>query len=400
MIVAGRFGPHSTEARIGLAQLVRRGPEIAMPTGAVHANAPAAGLRILTVLTSFGQWGGIEAFVEALGQGLRGVSAPDCSMVVAVRMISGNQPEPVLRERLEAACARVEWNASQPRVLWREIRAAQVVHLQNVPFLPAMMARLAGRPLLATIHNRWLPGPWSLRRSSWRIAARLCAERWYNSDFVRASWEDSPVRPGSRVVPTVSNLRLDPSPWEGRRGFLFISRLIDGKGAELLLRAYAQAGLNRPQWPLRMAGQGPLLPALQSLADELGLDRGMFTGFVTEEEKWRLIGQCKWLVAPPVVPEDFGLTPVESRGRSVPSIVSVGGGLPEAAGPEALFCQPGSCDDLARALNTAAAMPEEEYRQRAWRGYQSLSGQLVPWSFYAETYRRLVKHSRPPSISP
>jgi len=100
---------------------------------------------------------------------------------------------------------------------------------------------------------------------------------------------------------------------------------------------------------------------------------------------------AKWLVVPPHTQEDMGLTPLEARNVGVPVIASRDGGLPEAAGPAALLCEPGSVPDLKRRLLEAAAMSEADYTERAQRGLFTLTAYLTPLSFYPEAYRRLAK---------
>jgi hypothetical protein len=74
----------------------------------------------------------------------------------------------------------------------------------------------------------------------------------------------------------------------------------------------------------------------------------------------------------------------------VPCIIARHGGLPEAAGRDAIVCEPGDVTGLRDALRTAAAMPEAEYRRRSIRTKADLAGELVPPSFYAGAYLRLL----------
>ena len=87
----------------------------------------------------------------------------------------------------------------------------------------------------------------------------------------------------------------------------------------------------------------------------------------------------------------MGLTPLEARSVGVPVIATRDGGLPEAAGPTALLCEPGSVADLKRCLLAAASMPEEEYAERGRRGFDALKEYLTPLGFYSQAYWRLVK---------
>jgi glycosyltransferase involved in cell wall biosynthesis len=70
--------------------------------------------------------------------------------------------------------------------------------------------------------------------------------------------------------------------WNPAR-LLSVGRLVHQKGFDLAMRALA--GLKDLQWHWKIVGDGPLLPMLRSLADELGiLDRITFTGWQTKEQ--------------------------------------------------------------------------------------------------------------------
>jgi glycosyltransferase involved in cell wall biosynthesis len=110
---------------------------------------------------------------------------------------------------------------------------------------------------------------------------------------------------------------------------------------------------------------------------------------VDEEQKAEVIRNSRWLVAPPHTREDLGLTPIEARSVGVPSIITRDGGLPEAAGSQALVCEPHDVAGLARLLQQAATMDETEYERRAEICRHELETFLRPMSFYTEQFRQL-----------
>ncbi|MEJ7703274.1 MAG: hypothetical protein WKF47_06290 [Geodermatophilaceae bacterium] len=82
--------------------------------------------------------------------------------------------------------------------------------------------------------------------------------RWYNSDFVRRTWEGEAKRAGSRKVPTVSRLPEGWTPPEQRRGFVFIGRWIANKGIDTLVDAYALARARSGEVAADSHGQRPV----------------------------------------------------------------------------------------------------------------------------------------------
>ena len=183
------------------------------------------------------------------------------------------------------------------------------------------------------------------------------------------------------------------TPFHERRGFAFIGRWIANKGIDTLLDAYALARIDRAQWPLVLMGDGPLRKMIEYAIQKRGITGIEVLGFVDAATKAERIKNARWMVVPPNTNEDFGLTAVEARNLGVPCIITRDGGLPEAAGPQALICPPNDPAALAQLLETAAAMSDEEYAARATRTREELATELEPIEFYAESYRRLSRRA-------
>ena len=93
-----------------------------------------------------------------------------------------------------------------------------------------------------------------------------------------------------------------------------------------------------------------------------------------------------------------GIPMVATRIESLPDgvipwseVLAHGGGLPEAAGRQALICEPGDVAGLAKLLEQAAGMSEAEYAERAQRTREELATELEPMEFYARAYRRILQ---------
>jgi glycosyltransferase involved in cell wall biosynthesis len=348
------------------------------------ASAPLRPLRVVLIGSSFGGYGGIESFMLAIAGGL-----PTDGGVEA-RVVFKRAAGFALQPALAAAAGRATLVNRGSLALWRAVARADVVHLQNISPDVVLLARLLGRPLLLTVHNHSL-GRASWRQRLWHRCLRLADRRFYVSEFVRRTWEAGAPRPGSRVVAPISRLPEGRRAEGGRRGFVFAARWIPNKGIETLVEAYARAGLDPERWPLRMIGDGPLRAPVEQAIRTRGLRGITVEGFLSEAEKHDAIRGARFMVIPPQTREDFGLTAIEARAVGVPCIITRDGGLPEAAGAEALACEPGDAAGLADCLRTAAAMPDAEYAGRAERTFLSLQGQLVRPADYAGFYREMVR---------
>jgi glycosyltransferase involved in cell wall biosynthesis len=344
-------------------------------------------MRILLAAPTFGVYGGIEVFVMTLADWLRRNTSHEVR--VCFKVIKGCQVDP----SLESHCAKLELHyqfvTRGSAGLLNNIRWADLVHSNTCSPDIALLARLTRRPLVLTVHN-WFRGKRGVRNRIWYVCNHLAGWRTYNSQFVLRTWEPDGPRPGSDLIPTVSILPQRLTPVPERRGFFFISRLIENKGVDILVKAYERARLDRARWPLTIAGEGPMRTWARAYIAGNGVVGVDLAGFLSEDEKARRIAGAMWLVAPANTREDMGLTPIEARNVAVPAIVSRDGGLPESGGPSALLCAPGDVADLSAQLERAAAMRADEYEQRAALAKDSLRGYLRPMSDYLVIYDRLT----------
>jgi glycosyltransferase involved in cell wall biosynthesis len=343
-------------------------------------------IKLLLVSPCQGAYGGIEAFVLAVAAAAR--KEPDFEVRVCFKKTKHFARQPSLKTMLRNEP--VEFCERADKDLAGAIRWADVVHLQNASPDVVALAKLLRKRLVLTIHN-YMSRELNAHRILWRLSARFADARWYNSQFVWDTWEGDRKRPGSRKIATTSKLPEGWTPPEERAGFAFIGRWIANKGIDTLLDAYAQAELDRDKWPLVLMGDGPLRSLIEYAIQRRGVTGIRVLGFVDEETKAQQMKNSRWAVVPPNTREDFGLTAVEARHLGVPCIITRDGGLPEAAGRQALICEPGDVTGLAKLLEQASRMSEPEYAERAQRTRAELATELEPMEFYARAYRRILR---------
>lgn len=348
---------------------------------------PSKKTRILVCGSTQGVYGGIEVFMTALAEYLH--TTTEFAPELLFKLTQGAELQTSLVELTERLPFKVSVTQRGMRELMPHFRDIDLIHTQNLPPDVVTAAKFLGKPVVATIHN-WRRPTRSAHNLLWRLNHELVDARTYNSDFVRKSWTKQPDSIRSQVIPTVSRLQSSAAPWEGRSGFLFVGRWIENKGLDDLVNAYARSGLDNPKSPLILLGDGPLREDIETLIQELGLQSVRICGQVSDTEKFRLLSSARWLVAPPRTREDLGLTPIEARSLRIPVIASKDGGLPEAAGEQALYFTPGNIDELAETLQIAEQMDEAEYRQRASDGFDSLQTFLRPLSEYTSIYSEVL----------
>src|SRR6185312_11989923 len=137
----------------------------------------------------------------------------------------------------------------------------------------------------------------------------------------------------------------EPPPPAASTRLLAVGRMIEIKGFDVLLRAFAIARRRVPELSLELAGTGPLERQLSASAP----DGVTFLGRMSD------VAPCYERNSIVVVPsrgEGFGLVALEAAGRGRAAIVSDVGGLPEIVvqGETGLVVPPGDERALAESI--------------------------------------------------
>ncbi len=135
-----------------------------------------------------------------------------------------------------------------------------------------------------------------------------------------------------------------------RRGFLFVGRLDQQKGVDVLLDALARTA---GSWPLTIVGSGWQDSRLRSATLELGLEgRVRFCGHEPPASVRRRMAGAGALVAPSRA-ENYPLVLLEALARGLPVIATAVGGIPEMVRHDtsAVLVEPEDPDALAGALD-------------------------------------------------
>lgn len=189
------------------------------------------------------------------------------------------------------------------------------------------------------------------------------------------------------------------APERGR--FLFVGRLEDKKGVDVLLRAVS---LVRDA-TLVIVGEGRERPRLEALAAELGLqDRVLFLGRRSHGEVLQELRRAWALVIPSRVGRggDSDTTPVvmsEAMAAGVPVLASELGGLSEriTSGQDGLLFEPNSVPALASALVSALT---NETRLEGWaRAARDLVHSQLSLGVTADRYAAFYGSALGPSAS-
>jgi glycogen(starch) synthase len=236
--------------------------------------------------------------------------------------------------------------------LWQKSGPFDLIHVHDwlVAFVGAAFKRDCKVPLLSTIHatergrgrgqlssdqSRAIHHvEWWLAFESWRVIA--CSE--YMADEI-ARYFECP-RDKIDIVPNgVDTIRFDRLQGQNLARFrnryalppeqiLFnVGRVVYEKGVQVLVRALPLVVAQQPSAKVVIAGKGPELESLRSLAWNLGVgEKIMFTGFISDADRDRLFTIADCAVFPSLY-EPFGIVALEAMAAKCPVVVSKAGGL-------------------------------------------------------------------------
>ncbi|HUV24504.1 MAG TPA: glycosyltransferase family 4 protein [Methanomassiliicoccales archaeon] len=201
------------------------------------------------------------------------------------------------------------------------------------------------------------------------------------SEFVRNDLKKRGFSPD--LLEAVPNGVDPPAELSGKEGdfILFIGRLVRTKGLDYLLKA-----MKSVTTPLVIAGGGPEDQRLRKMIKSNGLeDRVKILGRVSEEEKHRLLSECRLFVFPSVW-ESYGIAAAEAMSYGKAVITTDVGGLPEVVGEAGMLVPSKQPEALSRAINELIS-DDDRRRELGLRARERAKG--YTWNRAAKEMERI-----------
>jgi glycosyltransferase involved in cell wall biosynthesis len=228
----------------------------------------------------------------------------------------------------------------------------ELVHVHDwlVAFAGAAFKRSYGVPLLSTIHatergrgRGYLASEqarainhveWWLTYESWRVIT--CSEYMRDEviDYFQCPHDKIDVVPNGvdtshfdeledQDLTTFRNMYALPE----ERIVFSVGRVVFEKGLHILVRAMPLILAQEPSAKVVVAGKGPELESLRSLAWSVGVgEKVLLTGFISDEDRDKLFKIASCAVFPSLY-EPFGIVALEAMAAKCPVVVSEVGGL-------------------------------------------------------------------------
>lgn len=374
-------------------------PAPGIASGGPAARRPAGELRVAIFSDALPERNGAGAYYEDIAPQLAGHLAE-------LRLF-----RPAHKKRLWRLALPLPGDPTQKLILpdlWRigrsfgELRPDLVISVTPGPFglLGMRLARKTGCGFISAFHTHfegltelygdtwfyrlaktWLRGT---NRRLFRASAAVLVNNGGLGETVESLGACRVEVMGTPLAPTF--LDSPPPAHAGGLGrVLFAGRLAPEKN----LPALEEAIRARPELEFVLAGDGPLRPELERLAERCGNLR--LTGWLGRQALREEMDAADLLVLPSHQ-ETFGTVALEAMARGRPALVAESAGIhhwPELA--EALFRFENG-QTLSNALRALEALPAEEWRQRseaARKAAVRLNDDTIDqWIGFIETYAR------------
>jgi glycosyltransferase involved in cell wall biosynthesis len=321
---------------------------------------------------------------------------------------------------------RVRWivDARLRRRLKHLIRSCQGVHIHGIwevhCGVAASIARSCKRPYIISAHG--MLDDWALSHKRLKkalYAALLETNNLQRSSCLRALTRDEidnyrrvgltgPVAVVPSGVDAPSGVSADGF-WQthpdlvGKRIVLFLGRLHQKKGLNLLLQAWGRVGSHADNAHLVIAGPDPenMLDSLKQTIDELKLRPCVtLTGMLRAENKWTTLAAASLFVLPSYS-EGFSIAVLEALAMGVPVITTRACHFPEVVERDCGWVIEPNVSALQQALLAFFCLPSDEARRMGERG-RHLIEERFTWSVVGrqmtEVYEWLLGGSRPHSV--
>jgi glycosyltransferase involved in cell wall biosynthesis len=213
----------------------------------------------------------------------------------------------------------------------------------NAGALAALIRARHGVPFVLTEHSTGFAEGrlrWWERDLVRRVISRAAACAAVSPHLAALLERQFPGRSWAYVPNVLGPEFLDPPQARRRRreteGFVFLcaARMSPVKNHALLIEAFADAFADSPDVMLRLAGSGPLQPALKLLCTTRGIAKQVaFLGTLPGDElRTEMENADAFALASDV--ETFGLVVIEAQAAGLPVVVTASGGPDHLVGPE------------------------------------------------------------------
>ncbi|NTW22151.1 glycosyltransferase family 4 protein [Candidatus Falkowbacteria bacterium] len=209
------------------------------------------------------------------------------------------------------------------------------------------------------------------------------------------------VNPGIGKVPAVDGFMTDSLSAKyslsGKTIILSLSRLVKRKGMDMVIRTLPALFADDPKLIYVIAGTGPDEAYLKGLAAALPEEdqkRIIFTGQITDAEKWSWLSLCRLFIMPARDIdgdfEGFGIVYLEANLMGKPVIAGRSGGVPDAVVSDlnGLLVNPNDTNEIRQAIQTLTQ--DEAYAEKLGTQGRERAIRHFTWNDKAKSFHDYI----------
>lgn len=246
----------------------------------------------------------------------------------------------------------------------------------------------------AVRHKRWKKSAYAALAERRNLGGASClrALTMQEAEDYRRFGLRNPVAVIGNGVELPTAEMLDPErflgQWpelRGRRLVIFLSRLHEKKGVDILARSWGRLAGENPDWHLVVAGpnNGDCRERLEAMVRERGLaERVTFTGMLDSEMKWSALGASE-VFALPSHSEGFSVAVLEALAAGLRVLLTPGCNFGELRGKSFARVVEAADAPVAEGLAALMGMDREDARRAGEEG-RTYVGERYSWAAIGE----------------
>jgi phosphatidyl-myo-inositol alpha-mannosyltransferase len=202
---------------------------------------------------------------------------------------------------------------------WVPMLSRQILSRSNTVNIATFHAKLPENAMSRTITRVVTP----YTKSVLKYLHELTAVSGAAAEYIR-ELTDRPVNiiPNGVDITHFSKIPKEADKGPSGKTVLYVGRLERRKGVKYLLKAFQLLQENNEEVSLVLAGDGPDREKLEELSANLGLRNVHFVGYVSEQEKLRLLHSADLFCAPALYGESFGVVLLEAMSSGLVTVAS------------------------------------------------------------------------------
>lgn len=177
-----------------------------------------------------------------------------------------------------------------------------------------------------------------------------------------------------------------------RRTILYIGRLEKRKGLKYLLQAYSHLRQNDQAVELIIAGTGPDETSLKYYVEDKEIPGVKFLGYISDEEKIRLLHSVDLFCAPAHFGESFGIVLLEAMAAGCPVVAGDNAGYQTVLTGKGLLSLVNPMDTIEFSRRMELMLNDEDIR-KLWIKWAKDHVKQFDYPFIADQYEEVYKQA-------